>query len=231
MAREPTTIYLLVCIRWLVILLLFVLLLAAYVSGAPPVPNALARSHPSPVENAFSSMGPIPTLRGGADPVVRQDTDGAEFDPPRAWKAAMVFLLGIGVLAVVFAYWMRRHELVRVSKANEGKPFTSVPIAVAFEPQYAVLWDTQLPALQLLASAGEAGVPVLRLCSCYIAASHRYPELYDGCSFPQWLDFFIQGNLAVRHDSRVVLTADGREFLHLLSSAHEPSYPQRRPVA
>jgi hypothetical protein len=127
----------------------------------------------------------------------------------------------VGLLVVVMiwlatSHLVQWHQLQRIKTQATGTPFSVISVAHAFEPGHALLWDTQVPALELINSGGSKGVPLQRLFSWYEGAAHTYPELYDGSSFEQWLEFLHSARLVVRNEYRVALTQEGQEFLHYL---------------
>jgi hypothetical protein len=94
-----------------------------------------------------------------------------------------------------------------------AKPLPLLSIAEAFDPIYSVLWEAPVAALKLIDSAGLSGVPVARLRPIYEEAAARFPEIYEGCAFVQWLQFLEQTQLISWHGYSVVLTPDGHNFI------------------
>lgn len=94
-----------------------------------------------------------------------------------------------------------------------AKPLALLSIADAFDPIYSVLWEGPVAALNLIDSAGRAGVPVARLRPIYEEAAARFPEIYDGCGFVQWLQFLEETQLLSWHGCNVVLIPAGHAFL------------------
>jgi hypothetical protein len=94
-----------------------------------------------------------------------------------------------------------------------AKPLALLSITEAFDPIYSVLWEAPLAALELIDSAGTRGIPVARLRPIYDDAAVRFPEIYDGCSFLQWLQFMEEAEFISWHTYRLVLTPDGQAFL------------------
>jgi hypothetical protein len=140
---------------------------------------------------------------------------------------ALISLAVIGGVSAGIAHWLdRRHEECLEPEGEclglqEGECFTAVPLLAAFEPDYAILWETQVPALKLIASGGQIGLPKYRLSACYANSAHRYPELYDGCSFQRWVEFLAREHLIVLIRGRIVLTAEGGDFLRYLTSRRD----------
>jgi hypothetical protein len=133
---------------------------------------------------------------------------------------SLVLFLGVWV-ALAWAHLRQTPEPEGLqTKAVESPPFSVLSIAMAFEPDHAMVWETQMPALQLISAARAGGVGVGRLYRSYLASAGRYPELYEGASFTQWLEFLEKAELIKRNNGRVALTAQGREFLHFRLAAH-----------
>ncbi len=86
-------------------------------------------------------------------------------------------------------------------------------IAEAFDPIYSVLWEAPVAALTLIDSAGIFGIPAGKLRSIYAEAAHRFPEIYDGCSFAAWLRFLEDTRMISWNGAHLVLTPDGQAFL------------------
>jgi hypothetical protein len=124
--------------------------------------------------------------------------------------AIVAFLIVMALLAT--AVVAERGQLRRLRYDPDAGPFT-LSLTEAFDPDHAILWSTQIPALQLIRNAGPRGVSYHRLFCCYERTAQHYPELYDGCSFAQWL-FFLQGaELITVSTYRIKITRTGRYFL------------------
>ncbi len=96
---------------------------------------------------------------------------------------------------------------------SKAKQFSILSIEQAFDPDHAIIWDTQLPVLELIASAGLAGLSLEALRPFYSRSARRYPELYDGSSFESWMDFLEDTELISVHRGAVSLTREGQQFL------------------
>jgi len=94
-----------------------------------------------------------------------------------------------------------------------AKPLALLSIAEAFDPIYSVPWEAPVAALKLIDSAGLSGIPVARLRPIYEEAAVRFPEIYEGCAFVQWLQFLEDTQLISWHRYNVALTPDGHAFL------------------
>jgi len=134
--------------------------------------------------------------------------------------AAFVFFVLV-LIALSVAQLAERKEERRLFLRIPGKPFTVISIAQAFEEDSAILWETQVPSLQLIASGGPKGTPVLKMRRFFIVASKRYPELYEGVYFEQWLHFLEQAELISLADEKIVITPQGVDFLkYRLTTKH-----------
>jgi len=126
-------------------------------------------------------------------------------------------LLLIVVLAVLAAVRLIVILLIRESglrRGNSGEdPFFALRMDQAFDPDHAIIWDTQLPALELMASAGGDGAPVKDLRGFYARSCGQYPELYDGSSFRGWLEFLKREQLVDVDGDRASLSNQGLHFL------------------
>ena len=125
--------------------------------------------------------------------------------------AAIVAFLVVMVLLAV-AVVAERGQLRRIRYDPDARPFT-LSLTEAFDPDHAILWSTQIPALRLIRDAASRGVTYHRLFCTYERTAQHYPELYDGCSFAQWLFFLQSADLVTVSTYRVRITRTGRYFL------------------
>ncbi|HXZ81937.1 MAG TPA: hypothetical protein VEG30_18555 [Terriglobales bacterium] len=91
--------------------------------------------------------------------------------------------------------------------------FTILSLADAFDPEYAILWETQVPALQLISRAGKGQASTNRLFFVWGEARRHYPEIFEGTTFDEWLAFLEDAQLIERQNGSVRITADGRALL------------------
>ena len=96
--------------------------------------------------------------------------------------ASFLFFLFVVVL-VCIANTLESRTLRRKRILPQAKSLALLSITEAFDPIYSVLWEAPIAALELIDSAGSAGIPVARLRPIYEGAAARFPEIYDGCSF------------------------------------------------
>jgi hypothetical protein len=99
------------------------------------------------------------------------------------------------------------------------RPFTVLSIADAFDPERAVLWSFQLPALQFISSRAPLSA-FWRFCERY---PEIYPELFAESSLSAWFQFLRKCGLVEVVGVEVRLTPQGREFVALLERSSEPS--------
>jgi hypothetical protein len=117
------------------------------------------------------------------------------------------------VVLLCIANTLESRTLPRKGILTQAKPLALLSITEAFDPIYSVLWEAPIAALELINSAGTSGMPVARLRPLYDEAAARFPEIYDGCSFLQWLRFLEEAELISWHSYKLVLTPDGQAFL------------------
>ena len=96
---------------------------------------------------------------------------------------------------------------------EQSDTFTAFSVAQAFDRDCAIIWSTQVSALQLIDNAGKEGVPVKQLYPFYTRGVRGYPELYEGSNFGSWLEFLEREKLVTRIGLQVLMTRDGHKFL------------------
>lgn len=82
-----------------------------------------------------------------------------------------------------------------------------------FDDNARLLWATQVPALQYLESSPRGGVSAGALRPWYEGMARRYPALYEGHSFDEWLAFMEQSRVIGRLQGRLLLAAHGQNIL------------------
>ncbi len=126
-----------------------------------------------------------------------------------------ICMLTLLALGATWQLLRTRRAGVAPAWAPERMPpriFHLMSIADAFDPERAMLWETQVPALQLISS----GVPAARLFLFYARYPRNYPELFEDTTFEEWLQFLKRSNLVTVEQGEIRLTAEGVEFLHSL---------------
>ena len=126
---------------------------------------------------------------------------------------ASFLLFFVIVVLLCIASTLESRTLRRKRILTQAKPLALLSITEAFDQIYSVLWEAPIAALELINSAGTSGMPVARLRTLYDEAAARFPEIYDGCSFLQWLRFLEEAELISWHSYKLVLTPDGQAFL------------------
>lgn len=86
---------------------------------------------------------------------------------------------------------------------------------------YDLLWETQMPVLEVLRSAGSGGASIARMAKLYREFAWTYPELCDGSNFSDWLDALQNAEVAVhcRYGAMIAITEKGLLVLHDLQQS------------
>jgi hypothetical protein len=127
--------------------------------------------------------------------------------------ASFVVFLLILVLLCLADTLESRHIRRRKRIQTLETPPATLSITQAFDPIFAVLWEAPFAALQLMESFGPSGISAARVRPIFKKAAARFPEIYDGYSFSQWLDFLEETHLISWNGETVRLTPAGRAFL------------------
>ena len=128
--------------------------------------------------------------------------------------AVVPFLVFLAIVALLWiADTLESRTIRQKRKLTLAKPLPFLSITEAFDPIYSVLWEAPIAALQLIDSAGTSGIPVASLRPIYEKAAARFPEIYDGCGFLQWLQFLEESQLISWYSDKAVLTPDGQDLL------------------
>jgi hypothetical protein len=128
-----------------------------------------------------------------------------------AIASLLFFVLVVALLWIANTLESRTIRRRRILISTES--LAPLSINEAFEPIYSVLWEAPIAALELVDSAGTSGIPVSRLRPIYKQAAARFPEIYDGCGFVQWLQFLEATDLISWVGYKIVLTSEGKAFL------------------
>jgi hypothetical protein len=126
---------------------------------------------------------------------------------------ASYFVFFMILLLLWVAGKLEARELRRKAVLPLHNPIPLLSITQAFDPVYAVVWEAPIAAMRLAASRGTPGVPASKLRPLFRRTARRFPEIYDGCTFAQWLAFLEQTGLIASDGHRVFLTAEGESFL------------------
>jgi hypothetical protein len=124
--------------------------------------------------------------------------------------AAMAVLAFFAVLLMtcVAGTWEQRE---RRRRALEGIFAGMSPRSLTDNTR--LVWWTQVPALQYLESRDRQGAPANALRPLYAAMMRRYPALYEGHSFEEWLQFLSQAGVVFRQQERLLLAPHGHNLL------------------
>jgi hypothetical protein len=123
-------------------------------------------------------------------------------------------LVFLGVLALLWiADTLESRHIHQETMQGSQQPFLLLSVDQAFDPIYAVLWQAPVTALRFMESSGPPGIAVVRLLPIFHQAAQRFPEIYDGHNFLQWLQALEAARLIVWRGHRVALTEEGRAFL------------------
>ena len=115
----------------------------------------------------------------------------------------------------------------RICAEPSSKHFSVLSVGLASDPDHSLIWETQAPMLQLISESGWQGLPVRNLRKSYRESSRHYPEIYEGFTFAQWLEFLEGGRLVERTGKRVFLAAKGHQILHERTRAAATPAPAR----
>ncbi len=124
----------------------------------------------------------------------------------------VIFVVAGGILAFLAINSQAKVGISGI-RTQGDEPFGVFSVALAFDPDYAIIWDTQVPVLQLIDRAAGRGIRAQQLRAFYSQSARRYPELYDGSSFGGWLEFLKNEQLIATIGMRVFITAEGHDFL------------------
>jgi len=135
------------------------------------------------------------------------------------------------IISLLFLAQLAESKHVRQLRLGPlSQPFSALSIAHAFDPERFMLWDTQLPLLEQLRSAGARGCSLAQLYPFYLQLAARFPELYEGSSFEDWLGFLAASELVRLETDQGYITVEGhqflQEFLKCRVGAHQPGKPR-----
>jgi hypothetical protein len=83
-------------------------------------------------------------------------------------------------------------------------------------PETALLWATQISALQFVSDREPRGVSYTPLKLIYLGLARTYPELHDGFTFHHWVGFYVRLGLFRFEDDAIHLTRGGYRLLEYL---------------
>ena len=95
--------------------------------------------------------------------------------------------------------------------------YTAAVLCLAFEKLNVYIFGSQLAALQRLNTRGGIGADQSEILTLFFApAKAQFPQVYKAYSFEQWLQYLLARDVIVRNATRLVITAEGKEFLKYL---------------
>lgn len=136
---------------------------------------------------------------------------------PIAALAVMSFLLILLLMGVAEA--CERRE--RKRRLRVGEPLFCGLSLHSMTDNARLIWATQVPALRQVEVNAEHGIPAPALHPWYAAMARRYPALYEGHSFEEWLEFLEQSRVIWRQQKRVLLASRGHSLLEQCRRACE----------
>lgn len=95
-------------------------------------------------------------------------------------------------------------------------PFPLLRSSDPFDEDGNLIWRTQIPALRAVCEHEPIGSPCGDLRPIYASLARKYPEMYDGRTFQQWGQTFIDLDLLRVVGQSVHITAAGRALYGLL---------------
>ena len=124
----------------------------------------------------------------------------------------MAFVLALAlILALRLRPAPRRAAAIAIVPQRSFVPCLSLDEAL--DTRLGPLASLQLHLLRWLRSAGEKGIPLAKLRPVHSEFARRYPELYDGCDFEQWLRFFDAAGLMAISGHTAWLGPEGLRLL------------------
>jgi hypothetical protein len=95
-----------------------------------------------------------------------------------------------------------------------NRPFVPcLTLLETLDTHYGPLCDAHLQLFRLLLGGGAKGVSLSHLQPLYQYLAARYPEIYDGSSFAEWLAFYQAAGIVALGRSSVWLTSSGLRLL------------------
>ena len=127
---------------------------------------------------------------------------------PIAALALLAFFLILAMLCVAGACEERERKRLHTREAI----FSGMNLN-ACDDNARLVWATQLPALQYLELSSRVGISASALRPWYERMACRYPALYEGHSFDEWVAFLEESRVVGRVQGRLLLAAHGQNVL------------------
>lgn len=137
-----------------------------------------------------------------------------------------MLLLPIAALAVMAFFFILLMMTVAGScerREQQRLPWSQESMFCGLSPSPAdenarLVWATQLPIMERLASS--SGILPEALRSGYAAMARRYPALYEGRRFEEWLEFLEKCQVVRYRGGRLQLAAHGQSVLDRCRNAY-----------
>jgi hypothetical protein len=126
-------------------------------------------------------------------------------------SAYLFFFAVIALIAV--AEFADRRERNRRPIARIRVSLASILVGDAADPVFAPLWDAHVPALRLISASGLRGFPTSSLHPCFSQLTRRIPEIFEGHTLDEWLQFLEHEQLVTCRNGLARITVRGKEFL------------------
>ncbi|HLK35020.1 MAG TPA: hypothetical protein VKT29_18120 [Terriglobales bacterium] len=130
-------------------------------------------------------------------------------------SAYLFFFAVIALIAI--AEYADRRERRRVAQPGIISLVSLAGMSVhqSCDPFYFAFWQAQVPALRAIHDGGHGGIHMRSLRPCFAVVCRRFPEIYDGHTLEQWLQFLQQEQLIFCNGEKVRITSQGSEFLRI----------------
>ncbi len=102
-------------------------------------------------------------------------------------------------------------------------PFPLLSRSDPFDKNGNIIWRTQIPALRAVCARDPMGIPCADLRPIYVELAQCYPEIYEGHSFREWGQLFVNFGLLRVADRSVHITEAGRALYRLLIQQSDES--------
>jgi hypothetical protein len=126
------------------------------------------------------------------------------------WVLILAIASFLVFVSITLLLWLAGHLENRKRSHREellgAEPFTFLSVYQAFEPVFSILWEGPIQALEITRRAGKRGIPVSRLRPIFAEAAKRFPEVYDGYTFQQCLQFMEGSELIQWCGQKAILT-------------------------
>ena len=135
----------------------------------------------------------------------------------------------VAVIIILFCDDRRSPLLSSLSRAPELKASDGMPVTLrtllapseACDIDRTIVWRMQLPALHFVSDQEPRGTSGARLRPIYIELLRQFPEMYEGHTFEEWLEFLVALGLFSVTGRSIHITQNGHKFLEFLAAQVE----------